>query len=208
MPDKLPMLDAIGEACKLCGMCELGWSKAKRLGHEFDPHVPGWRDGMSPLPKIVVVGQNPGWNEVRAGVPFVGAAGDEFNRAIDRHGGKYGITRNHFYITNIVKCFTPDNHPPTARQIARCKPFLKMEINTIRPKVILALGSVAFAGLCPDGRFSDNVGKLSRSEEFEVKVFTTYHPSPLNLQDKFRKLQFDRDMKVICELLFRMDCPF
>lgn len=208
MPDKQQFLDTVGDLCRNCGMCELGWEKAKRDNKELDPHVPGWYDHMSPLPRVMIIGQNPGWNEVKQGQPFGGAAGREFDATIMKHGERYGITRNKFYITNAVKCYIADDGIPMARQLHRCRPLLTMEINTIHPKFVVALGSVAFNVLCPGSKFSDCVGKIVTSDEFDIKVFTTYHPSPLNLSDRSRRVQFDRDIKVLCGLLFRIDSPF
>lgn len=208
MPDKMSMLRHIGDACKTCGMCELGWAKAKRNGHVLDPHVPGWHDAMSPLPKIMVVGQNPGWNEVVQGEPFVGAAGQVFAKALQQYGGKYRIDRGSFYITNIVKCHTNDNKPPSDSHIERCETFLRMEINTIRPILVVALGSISFSALCPNLEFTESLGKIIRSDKFGVNIYPTYHPSPLNLEDEARRVRFNGDIDVLCKLLFRLDSPF
>lgn len=207
-PDKRRMLEIMQDACRVCGMCELGWTKHKRDSTELCAQVPGYFDGMSTTPRIMIVGQNPGWTEVREGRPFVGPAGKEFDKALDEYGGRYSIDRNKFYITNVVKCYTTDNRQPLQRHIDLCEPFLRMEITIIKPKFIVALGAVAFAALCPGINFSDSLGKIITSQKYGVKVFPTYHPSPLNLEDKLRRDQFNHDMRILCELLFRLESPF
>lgn len=208
MADKFKMLNDLSSACQSCGMCELGWAKAKQGGSEHDPHVFGELDRMGNLPKIMIIGQNPGWNEVCEGRPFVGAAGKTFEKALDTYGGKYCITRNSFYITNAVKCFTKDNAMPTAEHISRCEPFLRMEIQTIKPKFIVTLGAVSFGLMCPDAAYQGALGKFTLSEKFGVKVFAVYHPSPRNLSDRSRLEKFNHDMKLLCELIGRLESPF
>ena len=79
MPDKHEMLSDLKSVCGNCGMCDLGWSKAE---NDLDPHVFSNFDRSIPLPKIIVVGQNPGYNEVVKGEPFVGAVINSFDRSI------------------------------------------------------------------------------------------------------------------------------
>ena len=208
MPDKKLMLYSLGEACKLCGMCELGWSAVDRNGIKFDPHVFGWFDKLGPIPDIMVVGQNPGWNEIRDGIPFVGQAGKIFDNTIDKFGGRYSINRGRFYISNVLKCYTANNAQPLPRQLERCEPFLKMEVNIIHPKLIIALGAIAFDVLCPGRSFTDGLGKITNSDKFSAKVFATYHPSPLNFDDKSRFVQFEHDIELLCKLISCFDLPF
>jgi DNA polymerase len=174
-------------------MCELGLSGAERNGEVRDPHV---FSNLNPT-RAIVVGQNPGWNEVKEREPFVGDAGKTFNEEVAKHG----LDRSWFYITNTVKCFTKGNQRPQARHMQRCEPFLRMEINLIKPKIVVALGAVAFDQLCPGLQFTPSLKKLTPSEKYGVKVFAIYHPSPLNFRDPARKGAFSDQVKILCGVL-------
>jgi DNA polymerase len=123
--------------------------------------------------------------------------GANFNREVEANG----LSRNDFYICNTVRCYTVDNERPTDKQVQRCKPFLDIEINLIRPQVIVALGSVAFGRLCPSLPFSEYLGKMVESVEYEAPVFAVYHPSPLNLEDPQRAVAFKKHMKLLCSIV-------
>lgn len=201
---RVDQLVALQQVCLHCSMCGLGLGNTDCIS---DPHVPGWLDTMSTLPRYMVVGQNPGKTEVIEKIPFVGSAGKTFDEALDKYGGLYSISRKMFYITNVVKCLTYGNKPPNQEAIDRCMPFLQIEVATINPKFIIILGSVAFSVLCPDLVFSDSLGKPV-STRFGVKAIPTYHPSPLNLQDENRLARFNKDMEMICRIIGRLESPF
>ncbi len=143
---KLAMLEHVRLACSVCTMCELGLKDATRNGVDRNPHV---FSNMRPH-RFMIIGQNPGWDELAVNEPFVGAAGKNFDIEIEKHG----LSRNDFYICNAVRCFTTDNQRPNSKHIERCDVFLRIEINLIKPKLLVALGSVAFEQLCPGVNFS------------------------------------------------------
>lgn len=188
---KLRMLRPLRDTCSACTMCELGRRDAERDGTIRDPHV---FSNMNPK-RFVVVGQNPGWNELGDGVPFVGAAGANFNKVLHDNG----LSRNDFYITNNVKCFTKGNTKPSTKHADRCKPYLSMELNLINPLLVITLGASAFEQLCPGVKYSNALKKITKSDEFNVKVFALYHPSPLNLSTRME--EFRDQMKVLCKLV-------
>lgn len=189
---KLRMLRQLSKTCIACSMCELGLKCAQKGHVKRDPHV---FSNMQPH-RIMVVGQNPGWNELEAGQPFVGAAGKNFDAEIAKHD----ISREDFYICNTVRCWTKDNAKPEEKHRQRCEPFLQMEINIIKPRVIVALGGVAFSQLCPDAKFGESLGKLV-SSRYGVKVFAIYHPSPVNFRDGSRKVAFQNQIATMCKLV-------
>lgn len=189
---KLRMLRQLSRACIACSMCELGMKCAEKNNTIRDPHV---FSNMKPH-RFMVIGQNPGWDELAAGEPFVGVAGKNFDDEITKHG----ISRNDFYICNTVRCWTKGNERPTQRHINRCEPFLRIEINLIKPKLIIALGAVAFSQLCPDATFSKSLKTLIPSK-YDVKVFPIYHPSPVNFRDGSRKTAFEEQIEVMCRLV-------
>lgn len=189
---KLRMLRQLSRVCTTCSMCELGMQGAEKGDSIRDPHV---FSNMRPH-RFMVVGQNPGWNELAAGTPFVGAAGKNFDDEIIKHD----MNRDDFYICNSVRCWTKGNERPTQRHIDRCEPFLQMEINLIKPKLIVTLGGIAFSQLCPDFTFSKSLKKLTDSK-YGVKVFPIYHPSPVNFRDGSRKTAFEDQIRIMCCLV-------
>jgi len=206
--DKHKFLSALGTACHLCQNCELGIKEAERTVQcrskdgsttygevviARDPHV---FSNMAYSSRFIVVGQNPGWEELEKGEPFVGAAGRNFNNALKRNN----MSRNDFYISNAVKCFSPNNTKPTIRQQKKCSTWLQMEINAIKPILVITLGASAFDVLCPDLKYSSSLGTIVKSIEFGIKVFPIYHPSPLNVENL---PEFNHQIDRLCELITR-----
>jgi DNA polymerase len=96
-------------------------------------------DGV-PNPRVLVVGEAPGQNEDEAGVPFVGAAG----RFLDLLLATVGLSRTeNCHICNVLKCRPPQNRNPLPPEIEACTPFLRSQIQLLRPEVILATGFTA-----------------------------------------------------------------
>jgi DNA polymerase len=124
-----PTLEAVREAlgeCKRCGLCE-GRSKIV------------FGDG-NPDADLMFVGEGPGADEDRQGVPFVGRAGQLLTAMIEKG---LEIPRSDVYICNIVKCRPPGNRTPLADEVTTCRPFLDGQIQAVRPRVIVALGRPA-----------------------------------------------------------------
>jgi len=193
----LKTLRPLKAVCKECRMCRLGRMEHEHNGKPLpEPHV---FSNMNPT-KFMVVGQNPGFNECVKDEPFVGEAGQNFTDAIS----KFGLSRDAFYITNVVKCHTPDNRKPESDEADTCSAFLRMELKIIRPRFVIALGAVAFEALCPKLAFSASLGKLVKSEKFDVSVYPIYHPSPRNMTDPSRKTRFEEDIRVMCQLITRI----
>lgn len=119
----------LGE-CERCGLCERSAHVVYGMGN--------------PGADLVVVGEGPGEQEDRQGLPFVGPAGQMLDRMLQ---GVLGLDRQKVYILNIVKCRPPRNRAPTPQEVAACRPFLEAQLRAIQPKVILALGSSAAKAL-------------------------------------------------------------
>jgi len=192
---QLSFLEPLKFACRQCQMCRLGMKIPVRNGDRitnskvFSNMIPS---------KFMVIGQNPGYLETVADEPFVGAAGDTFNQAIKKHG----LTRDHFYITNAVKCYTENNEKPKVDEIAACSTFLQMEIQALRPKFVITMGAVAYESMDTKVPFSEALGTLTDSEKYGVKVFAIYHSSPLSLEnDPDRARDFKRQIAVMCALV-------
>lgn len=121
---------------------------------------------------IVLVGEAPGAEEDKAGLPFVGRAGELLNKLLVRAG----LSRDAVYITNVVKCRPPNNRTPTAAEVKACRRWLEKELELLEPRVIVALGSVAY------GFFGGSGIKKNRGRPFEfggAVVVPTFHPAHL-----------------------------
>ena len=130
--------------------------------------------------EVMFIGEAPGADEDREGVPFIGRAGQLLNKIINT----MGFQREDVYVANVLKC-RPDtpgqsygNRPPTVAEMHSCRPCLFEQIDIVGPKVIVALGATAMKGLLDNaepmgqlrGRFHDYKG---------IPVMATYHPSYL-----------------------------
>lgn len=114
--------------------------------------------GEGPLgAAIMLVGQNPGKEEVKQGRPFVGRSGEFLNRVLK----EMGFQRDQIYLTSVVKEPTPNNRKPTAEEIRRWIPHLVAEIDHVKPRFIVLMGLVAW--------------KTPRFKEIEY--IETYHPA-------------------------------
>ena len=88
---------------------------------------------------LVFVGEGPGAEEDKQGIPFVGRAGQLLTRLID----DIGMTRDDVYIANVVKCRPPGNRDPQPIEIATCRPYLEAQLELLSPRVIVTLGNFA-----------------------------------------------------------------
>lgn len=128
----------------------------------------------NPDADVMVIGEGPGAEEDKQGLPFVGRAGQlltDILRAIK-------FRRDEVYIANIVKCRPPDNRTPLPEEMETCIPYLKKQIELIKPKMILCLGLTAAKGLL---RKKESLNSL-RGKFFDyegIKVMVTFHPAAL-----------------------------
>jgi uracil-DNA glycosylase len=136
----------------------------------------------NPRARIMIVGEAPGREEVAAGRPFVGPAGQVLNRMLER----LGIPRQEIWITNTVKTrpvvapgLGRENRPPRAGEIAEHRAILEREIQIIRPRVIVCLGGIAASALIHrDFKMRQERGQWFPGPE-GARVVATYHPSYL-----------------------------
>jgi DNA polymerase len=125
--------------------------------------------------RVMVVGEAPGANEDRTGLPFVGAAG----KLLDLMLASVDLSRREsVYICNVLKCRPPGNRNPQADEIAACAPYLRRQIALVRPEAILAVGTFA-AQLLTGAQKA--LGKIRGSVySYEgVPLVVTYHPAAL-----------------------------
>ncbi|MEW6388506.1 MAG: uracil-DNA glycosylase [Thermodesulfobacteriota bacterium] len=149
----------------------------------------------SPQAELMFVGEGPGQEEDLQGLPFVGAAGGLLNNLLS----KLGLRREEVYIANIVKCRPPGNRDPEEDEIAQCLPFLKKQIKSVRPRVIVTLGKVAAQALLQTATPITKLrGKWQRYQK--IAVMPTFHPSYLLRFPKERQKTWE-DMQQVMDLL-------
>jgi DNA polymerase len=149
----------------------------------------------NPRAELMFVGEGPGQEEDRQGIPFVGAAGQLLTKIIQA----IDLTREQVYIANVVKCRPPNNREPEPDEVEACRPFLDRQIDAVKPKVICALGRVSALNLL---RTDEGITRL-RGRVFTyrgAKLVPTYHPAFL-LRNPGKKRECWEDMKLVKKLL-------
>ena len=148
-----------------------------------------------PMAELMFVGEAPGRDEDREGIPFVGRAGQLLTKII----AAIGLSREDVYIANVIKCRPPQNRNPEVDEVETCQPFLFSQIDAIKPKVIVALGTFAAQTLLES---SETISRL-RGNVYEYRgasLIPTFHPAFL-LRSPSRKRDVWEDMKKVRELL-------
>jgi uracil-DNA glycosylase len=149
----------------------------------------------NPDADLMFVGEAPGADEDVQGIPFVGRAGQLLTKIIEA----IDLKREDVYIANVIKCRPPQNRNPEQDEVDTCEQFLFRQIDTIKPKVIVALGTFAARALL---RTLDPISRL-RGRVFEyrgAKLVPTFHPAYL-LRNPASKREVWEDMKLVRELL-------
>jgi uracil-DNA glycosylase family 4 len=149
----------------------------------------------NPQADLMFVGEAPGRDEDVQGIPFVGRAGQLLTKIIEA----IGLTRDDVYIANVIKCRPPENRNPEQDEVDTCEPFLFRQIDIIKPKVVVALGTFAARALL---RTLDPISRLrGRVYEYRgAKLIPTFHPAYL-LRNPASKREVWEDMKVARALL-------
>jgi uracil-DNA glycosylase family 4 len=150
----------------------------------------------NPNADLMFVGEAPGADEDEQGEPFVGRAGQLLTKIIEA----MGFQRGDVYIANVLKCRPPNNRAPEPDEVATCEPFLFKQIDSIKPKVIVALGTHAAHALL---KIDTPISKI-RGQVLDyrggVKLVPTFHPAYL-LRSPDRKRDVWEDMKKVRALL-------
>lgn len=159
--DRLRELAAEASACTRCAL------------HEGRSRSVFARGGGSS--GVVFVGEGPGEEEDRQGLPFVGPAG----QLLDRMIAAMQLGRDDVYVCNIVKCRPPKNRKPEPDEMARCMPFLDEQLAILAPRVIIALGATAVQGLLGTTEGITRLRGQWKLWRGKVPVMPTFHPAYL-----------------------------
>ncbi|MGP1367753.1 MAG: uracil-DNA glycosylase [Treponema sp.] len=173
-------IDAIAQKIHSCTSCKLFSTRTNV--------VPGM--GVE-NPDVLIIGEGPGEEEDRQGLPFVGRAG----QLLDKMLNAIELDRNaNCFIANIVKCRPPKNRDPEPDECTSCRTFLDSQIDALQPKMILAMGRIASHNLL---NTDSSLGRLRNSfyEYKNIPVLVTYHPSALLRNEDLKRPAWE-DLKL------------
>lgn len=168
MSERLDRLAAVCGGCNRCALSSTRTNLVFGMGNE--------------AAKVLLVGEAPGEQEDKAGLPFVGPSG----KLLDLYLGSIGLDRTkNAYIANILKCRPPHNRDPLPEEIAACLPYLREQTKALSPAFIVCLGRFAAMTLIsPDFRVTRDHGVFY--EKGGITFMGTFHPSAL-LRDPEKK---------------------
>lgn len=171
--DKVQTLEALRAEIGDCRRCKLCQGRNNIVFGVGDPHA-----------ELMFVGEGPGRDEDLKGEPFVGRAGQLLTEIITK-GMK--MQRDEVYIANVVKCRPPDNRNPEPDEIAACQPFLMKQVELVKPKIIVALGTFAAQTLLQSKTAISRLRGVWHSYQ-GVKLMPTLHPAYLLRNPNDKKL--------------------
>jgi len=162
-PETHETLEQIRKSLGPCQRCKLGATRKNLVFGVGNPKA-----------RLVFVGEGPGADEDAQGEPFVGDAGKMLNRII----AAMELKREDVYICNVVKCRPPQNRPPESDEVSACSPFLLRQLQSVKPEVIVALGTSAAQALL---QIKTPISKMrGKFHDFHgMPLMPTYHPSYL-----------------------------
>jgi len=183
-PFALPQLAAAAEECRGCDLCGPATQVVFGRGPQ---HA-----------RVVLVGEQPGDREDRAGEPFIGPAGQKLDELLARAG----VDREACYVTNAVKHFRFEprgkrriHAKPSARHVTACRPWLEAELESIRPRVVVALGATAARALLGSTFKITRERGAFRPTQWCERTIATYHPSALlRVPDRERAAAMEAEM--------------
>ena len=176
-------LDAIGAEVAVCTRCRLHQTRTTA--------VPGQGTAAT---EVMFVGEGPGFNEDRAGLPFVGQAGSLLNELLE----SIGWSRSEVFITNVVKCRPPENRDPEPDEIAACAPFLTRQLEALDPALVVTLGRFSMARFNPGARIGQVHGTFRAADANSgaggALTYAMYHPAAALHQTSLKDTLF-KDME-------------
>ncbi len=184
--ERLERLRILADEISECRKCPVLAANRSRT-------VPG--DG-DPNTRLMFVGEAPGADEDRQGIPFVGRAGALLNDMIVKG---MGLRREDIFIANAVKCRPPENRTPEGEEIANCRPYLERQIAIVRPQFICILGKVAATSVLQSALPMNRLrGKWHRYRG--VPTIVTYHPAYLLRMPAAKKDTWE-DLKLLMQAM-------
>jgi uracil-DNA glycosylase len=183
--DRAEALAAIAAQVKACTKCDLyrGTTNA----------VPGAGDIQA---EIMFIGEGPGFNEDKQGLPFVGRSGDYLNYLLTL----INLNRDQVFITNVVKHRPPENRDPLPDEIIACKGYLDEQVELINPAVIVTLGRFSMARYFPGAKISQIHGQPKYDDEKGRAYYPLFHPAAVLRTPALRR-DMEADIKRLPEII-------
>jgi uracil-DNA glycosylase family 4 len=178
-------LDALAQQAKECHLCELSKSRHSVVFGEGSPHA-----------EVMIVGDSPSVSDDSAGKIFTGRAGETLTKMIEN---VLGVKREEVYLSNVLKCKPLDTHSPSPTYAHTCHPYLLKQIELVKPKIVIALGELAYHYLTNDDSPMEKVHGTTHTLD-NYTVIPTYHPNYL-LRNPSAKKEVFEDLKKIKGLL-------
>lgn len=158
--------------------------------------------------KILFVGEAPGRNEDEQGLPFVGAAGKNLDKLLE----KVGLSLNDIYITNILKCRPPENRDPLPEEVKMHTPYLIKQIEDMKPEVVCSLGNHATKFFLAEGnldKIKEQPGitevhgkvRMIKLNGLNIKLIPLFHPAAIIYNQKL-KVEWENDMEIVKKEVF------
>ena len=173
-------LQSLNNLISDCQKCSLGKTRKNLVFGSGDPNA-----------RIVFVGEAPGKQEDKKGLPFVGRSG----KILDENLSLINMTRNDVYICNVLKCKPPKNRNPLSSEVDDCEPYLIKQLYIIKPRLIIALGKIAASTILKTNEPLKNL----RNKIFKyagIDLLVTYHPAAL-LRNPNLKKEVKNDFNLI-----------
>lgn len=178
----IPVWETLETQVKQCTLCNLCQSRTHAVFGTGSKQA-----------RIMFIGEGPGAQEDMQGEPFVGRAGQLLNRMLLA----IQLKREEIFITNVVKCRPPQNRDPTPEEIASCTPYLKQQIELIRPELLVALGRVAAQYLLssnlPLSRLRNTIYSYG---DQKIPLMVTFHPAYLLRSPKEKAKSYEDLIKI------------
>ena len=174
-------------SCRACGLADTRTNVGFGVG--------------TPTAEVLLVGEAPGASEDRQGEPFVGAAGEDLNGILSLAG----LKREDVYIANVLKCRPPGNRNPRPEEVLACSPFLRAQIRSIWPDIIVTLGNPAtHFVLKTEIGITKLRGRFHQMGHFVV--MPTFHPAAALRNPAWQEL-LEEDFKMLGDYLERHPAP-
>ena len=180
--ERTETLEDIAKEIRQCQLCPLHQTRGNA--------VPG-EGGESAT--MMLIGEGPGEHEDRQGRPFVGPSGNLLTECLKAAG----VPRERVFLTNTVKCRTPNNRNPEPNELAACRQYLERQIRALNPSLIVLVGGVATQQFIPNAKITKERG-LARPVNDRI-MYPVMHPAAL-LRNRSWKPQFEKDLAALPEL--------
>lgn len=185
---RLADLKSLADLVATCSRCRLAEGRKSVVFGAGNPNA-----------DLMLIGEGPGAEEDRQGLPFVGPAGELLTRIIQA----IEMKRDDIYIANVVKCRPPGNRDPQPDEVQACRGYLEKQVTLVRPRLLVALGRVAAQALLGN---ESPIGQLRGRwyQAFGVPTMVTYHPAAL-LRNPALKRPTWEDMQQVRDRLRSLD---